>query len=71
MIVTSHSLRDNTVDQIQNLKISESCSNSEKACPQGPKAGNKTKGGKVALKCPKGMRDYTPDQVANESCTAN
>jgi hypothetical protein len=47
---------------MEKLKIVDSSSDSKKPCTNS-KPGNKTKGGKVALKCPKGMRDYTPDQV--------
>ena len=48
--------------ELKELKISESGSNLKKPCADS-KPSNKSKGGKVALKCPKGMRDYTPDQV--------
>ena len=61
------------MDELQNLKINESCSNS-KPPHADPKLGNKAKGGKggkVALKCPKGMRDYTPDQVINDGIRLN
>ena len=65
-ILTHHHLslpfRDNTVDELQKLKVDEPCPNPKKPSAD-PKPGNKGKGGKVALKCPKGMRDYTPDQV--------
>lgn len=49
-------------DELKNLKIDEACKNSNIEA-QNAKSEKKSKGGKVTLKCPKGMRDYTPDQV--------
>ena len=62
MFELSRYLSDNSVDELKELKISELASNPKKPCPDS-KPSSKSKGGKVALKCPKGMRDYTPDQV--------
>ncbi|KAL5254385.1 hypothetical protein ACHWQZ_G013985 [Mnemiopsis leidyi] len=52
---------DKTVDELKDLKISEVAL--QKPCADS-KPSNKSKGGKFVLKCPKGMRDYTPDQMA-------
>lgn len=54
-------ITDNTADELQKMNISEPRSN--KPCADS-KPGTKQKSGKMALKCPKGMRDYTGDQMA-------